>query len=288
MSRLPADDPVPAVRIEPKTEWIRVPPGLLHKRSAFEVFLTHHSEVGGEERFRLVIPRAHSMSSGDHLPSILGVESIRQVGLALCQLRGGVPPDWALILDEASLSWTRGSPAWSDADRMELEVRCRIRHTRLRGDVIVALAADTEILRAGQVIAFGSGRVRALPRRAYQALRRRARMTSERASPPGRVPLSDRVSANGRLTAVLGWPHPDPFFFDHPVDHVPGMILAQAALDAHVELRGRPAQSIALDCVRFAELDAPVVIAAETAGSCCTTVFEQDGVAIARASTDER
>ncbi len=97
--------------------------------------------------------------------------------------------------------------------------------------------------------------------------------------------MSSATIVDGRVRAVLGWRHPDPFFFDHPLDHVPGMLFAQAALDAHVMLRGRPAWAIAVECTRFAELDDPVEITAEDDGARCVTVFEQYGRQVAKVET---
>lgn len=283
MSILPAS--IPATIVQPEQVWNPVHPALLHKRSLVEVFLTHHRDAGEEQQFRVVIPRVHSMVTDEHVPTILGVEAVRQVGLALCQVHGGVPADWAVILQEASLIWAEEPPVWDHADHLVLEVRCRITEKQLRGDVVTMIAAHTELLQQGRLVASGGGRIRNLPRRAYEALRRRASTTSDHAHPCGAATLSKLSTTERGVRAVLGWTHPDPFFFDHPVDHVPGMLFAQAALDAHFVLRDRPARGVNIECGRFAELDEPVAVTSQLDGPQCTTVFTQCDQEIARATT---
>lgn len=283
MSSLPVN--APAVEASPEPGWNPVHPALLHKRQAVEVFLTHHLDAGDEQRFWLRIPRAHSMNSAAELPVILGLEAVRQVGLALSQLHGNMPADWAVILQAASFDWVDQPPSWGSRDSIELEARCRIDEARLRGEVMAFVAARMVLLQNNRVVATGTGRIRTLPRRAYQALRRHATTTSDNARALGRSVLS-RLALDGTgLTAVLGWTYPDPFFFDHDVDHVPGILFAQAALDAHTVLSGAPSQVIALECHRFAELDAPVSITASSHETTCVTVFSQHGVEIARGRT---
>lgn len=283
MTSLPAGSSLNDALSEPG--WSPVDPAFLHKRVLSEVFLTHHRDAGDEHRFRLVIPRGHSTVTGIHVPTILGVEAIRQVGLALCQVHGAVPLDWVVVLQEASVAWGVSPPLWGASDHVELEALCRIVDARLRGEVMTVIVARVEMLRDGKLIGTGGGSIRTLPRRGYEALRRHASATSDRVRPGGASPLSRATIVEGRVRAVLGWTHPDPFFFDHPVDHVPGMLFAQAALDAHAMLRGQPARAVAVECTRFAELDDPVEITAEDDGARCVTVFEQYGRQVARVET---
>jgi hypothetical protein len=76
----------------------------------------------------------------------------------------------------------------------------------------------------------------------------------------------------------------DPVFFDHPLDHVPGMLLVVAGLElAEHAAMLRPANvSFRLSFNKFCELDAPVEVTAtrETGGN--TVGFVQSGRSIAR------
>lgn len=119
MSSLPIN--IPTVEPRPEPRWNPVHPALLHKRQSLEVFLTHHLDAGEEQRFWLRIPREHSMSSNDKLPLILGMEAVRQVGLALSQLHGKVPAGWALILQTASFDRIDQPPSWETKSPSDLK-----------------------------------------------------------------------------------------------------------------------------------------------------------------------
>ncbi len=76
----------------------------------------------------------------------------------------------------------------------------------------------------------------------------------------------------------------DPVFFDHPLDHVPGMLLVVAGLElAEHAAMLRPANvSFRLTFTKFCELDAPVEVSAtrETGGN--PFEFIQSGRSVAR------
>jgi hypothetical protein len=77
----------------------------------------------------------------------------------------------------------------------------------------------------------------------------------------------------------------DPYFFDHPLDHVPAMMLVETALGlvGRASESGRPASRLRLDFQRFCEFEpAPLVRAwalPEERGSWCVE-FVQGGLAI--------
>jgi hypothetical protein len=130
--------------------------------------------------------------------------------------------------------------------------------------VVLAMSAD------GVHFATGSGTLSWLPERTFQALRARnggppptvATITSEPAAP---VATPYRAASDSLLAA--GDPLPDrcrlliplshPVYFDHPLDHVPGMLLLDAAWQAAVTLH--PSGPIRLvecwmTCPAFTEL----------------------------------
>ncbi|MCZ0971672.1 AfsA-related hotdog domain-containing protein [Streptomyces albulus] len=59
-----------------------------------------------------------------------------------------------------------------------------------------------------------------------------------------------------------------PVLFDHPVDHVPGMLMVEAARQAARAVAPHWSLPVALDCsfARYAELDAPCWVGARAAG----------------------
>jgi hypothetical protein len=76
----------------------------------------------------------------------------------------------------------------------------------------------------------------------------------------------------------------DPVFFDHPLDHVPGMLLVVAGLElAEHAAMLRPANvSFRLTFTKFCELDAPVEVSATREIGGNPVEFTQSGRSIAR------
>ena len=84
-------------------------------------------------------------------------------------------------------------------------------------------------------------------------------------------------------------PH-DPVFFDHPLDHVPGMLLVVAGLElAEHAAMLRPANvSFGLTFTKFCELDAPAEVSATRENGRSTLEFAQSGRSIARGLLSRR
>ncbi|NIH82403.1 nitroreductase family protein [Amycolatopsis viridis] len=90
--------------------------------------------------------------------------------------------------------------------------------------------------------------------------------------PARRAPLAD-------VLVVDRWPRPerrtrelmadldDPFFFDHELDHLPGMMLLSAALDLVRPAGADPAVALTLDFRGMGELDGPVRLSADSPDS---------------------
>lgn len=76
----------------------------------------------------------------------------------------------------------------------------------------------------------------------------------------------------------------DPVFFDHPLDHVPGMLLVVAGLElAEHAAMLRPANvDLRLTFTKFCELDAPVEVSATRETGRNTIEFIQSGRSIAK------
>jgi hypothetical protein len=102
---------------------------------------------------------------------------------------------------------------------------------------------------------------------------------------PGRtIDTVDLARSGGVSRGFIRVDLQDPVFFDHPLDHVPGMLLVVAGLElAEHAAMLRPANvSFRLAFTKFCELDAPVEVSAtrETGGN--PFEFIQSGRSIAR------
>ncbi|MBN9177852.1 MAG: hypothetical protein J0I43_10845 [Microbacterium sp.] len=270
----------------PMATWIDVPQAAIHKRSLSEILVTRFRREEDLCRFVVRILRRHTMWSAerDELPLIIAVEALRQVGLALGHLGGNVPLEWAFILNETSFSWTTSAPVWTGGDDLTLEVSCNVESSREHHGVLVELVAKTDFWLGDQLIGTGHGHINCLPPRAYRLIRRAAVATSNAAMAPGTALLHDRSNDDVQLRATLGWEYPHPFFYDHDADHVPGMLLAEAAIAAHMALNGVQPGSISLVCSKFAEFGSDVSLLTNK-GALTSTEFTQSGAPIARART---
>lgn len=103
----------------------------------------------------------------------------------------------------------------------------------------------------------------------------------------GRAIRSLAVAPNNGVSLGLLRVDPrDPVFFDHPLDHVPGMLLVVAGLEVaeHAAMLQHADVSLSLTFAKFCELDAPVSVTAarETGGNRLTFIQSGRGIANGR------
>lgn len=102
---------------------------------------------------------------------------------------------------------------------------------------------------------------------------------------PGRaIDILDLAPSGGVSRGLVRVDLQDPVFFDHPIDHVPGMLLVVAGLElAEHAAMLRPANvSFRLTFAKFCELDAPVEVSASRETGRNSLEFTQSGRSIAR------
>ncbi|MFR9795697.1 ScbA/BarX family gamma-butyrolactone biosynthesis protein [Streptomyces sp. MS06] len=220
----------------------------VHRAAVSEVFLTGWRE-NAPDTFTVTAqwPRCHTFydtEHGMHDPLLL-CETIRQMLPLLSHAAYGVPFGY-------QLSWShflfaldpRAMRAERTPTELELHVRCHdIRHQR---GLPAAMSMDIVAFRDGEFLTSASTRFGCHAPQLYRRLRRgRGDVPSVFASAPapteplpcartGRSRRSDVVlsevpgSSAWRLRVDTG----HPTLFDHPVDHVPGMLLLEAARQA--------------------------------------------------------
>ncbi len=255
-----------------------VPKEFVHRASIAEVLLTDWERLG-EQHFTVSAqwPRLHSFFAtldGYHDP-LLVAETIRQAGLLLAHAEFGVPLDhkflmWDLAVDVRAGGLRLGTTPAS----VVIEIACS--DIKRRGKNLSGLRLDAVIHRDGQPVATGSASFTCTTPAVYQRIRA-PRIGDGGATP---IPLTSPVAPQnvGRTspTDVVLSPMPDPdrwqlrvdtrhpVLFDHPVDHVPGMVLLEAARQATVAFLGRDCLPVGItsEFTRYAELHAPCVIEA--------------------------
>ncbi|MFI5875070.1 ScbA/BarX family gamma-butyrolactone biosynthesis protein [Streptomyces sp. NPDC051445] len=256
-----------------------VPREFVHRASVAEVLLTDWARRE-DLRFALAAqwPRGHGFFTavdGCHDP-LIAAETIRQSGILLAHAEFGVPLDHHLLVADLDVEVRPPhirvglTPASLDVDVTCTEVKHR------RG-TLSSCRIHVRIYREGHLAATGGGFLTCIAPAVYERLRagrlpdrevpRPLALTAP--EPPqsvGRMSPMDVVLSptghTGRWQLRVDTRHPT--LFDHPVDHVPGMVLLEAARQAAIAALGRTGLPLALTSqfLRYVELDAPCTIEA--------------------------
>lgn len=235
-----------------------VPSQYVHRAALAEVLLTDW-QPAGEHRFlvRAQWPRAHSLYAplaGQRNDPLLFAETVRQVGLLLSHAAYRVPLDHSFLMRDLRYSIDPdGAMVGTGPTDWELEVTCLDRVER--GGRLGGMAYRVTLLREGVRVGHGGAGFTCAAPRLYERLRGPRGLVSVLAPRPARRALpEEHVRATGRAAAgdvvleagesggpwVLRVDPAHPVLFDHPVDHVPGMLLFEAARQAAAAATGLP------------------------------------------------
>ncbi|MEU3412219.1 MULTISPECIES: ScbA/BarX family gamma-butyrolactone biosynthesis protein [unclassified Streptomyces] len=276
-----------------------VPKEYVHRAAVTEVFLTGWRQTDVDAcTVTAQWPRAHTLygpSNGFHDP-LLFSETLRQTVPLLSHAVYGAPMDHKQIwrdlhvaLDPAALC-----AGLTPAD-VELRIRCS--DVERRAGVLRGMRMEVTATLDGQYLGTASTSFSSHSRTVYPRLRG-AYADAERAMAaaiemplplqpelvgrdrPHDVVLSPRAG-DGRWQLRVNTLHP--IIFDHPNDHVPGMLLLEAARQATQHHLGpAPVLATQLESAfhRYTELDAPAWVAADTLadGRVRVTVEQQDAL----------
>jgi hypothetical protein len=262
-----------------------LPRQLVHKTTAGHVLLTDAIRLA-EDRFLLaaMLPPDHGLYRRDgagRTDPMLVAEALRQACYYIQHYFHGVPDSHQFILGEITLGIEdtvplAGGPRWLPVN---LSVTCT--PTTRRTSRRLGLRLEVEFSVEGHVCGRGSLLSDAVAPCVYQAIRSRA-TSMMRAEPapvggcppspcevgrhgPSDVLLSDDGTADGWLLRV---DKGNPEMFDHPVDHVPGMVLLEAFRQAALATTGPTAAcrtsltGLRAEFARFCEFGAPTRITA--------------------------
>ncbi|MEU9289306.1 ScbA/BarX family gamma-butyrolactone biosynthesis protein [Streptomyces sp. NPDC048275] len=283
---------------------------LVHRAAVSEVFVTDLRPTGdGAFAAGAQLPLSHGYFA-DHLREpasydfLLLLESARQACTAAGHLYLGVPRDTVFLVNDWSIRIDDLVPLTPGSRPGELHLTGTGERREGRGGRLRGVSYDVDLrLGEGPV---GHVRINTSTSSAedYQKLR----FLQRRSTPPlteelgtlVRSQAAADVGRNNPLNVVLGEPvhtkgavsaQVEPrldnrSLFDHSYDHVPAMVLAEAARQlAH--LAGVPVTASVTDCaaryLRFVELDSPVVATGrpDANGPGFLVEFRQDGATVA-------
>ncbi|WP_256106108.1 AfsA-related hotdog domain-containing protein [Streptomyces sp. ODS05-4] len=315
-----ASDFLPALR---ELDFVRsVDRRLLHRRALSEVFLTDTAAVDGQ-RFLAgaQLPSSHAYFT-DHVghsvvdPMLL-LECARQAETCGAHRHLGVDDDTKFVLQ----SWSMRLPGLFHAHSGDpAELTMQVSTDRAAGASAPARSAAYHLrfLVSGQEVGEVRMAVGYVSSAAYSVIRSKRRgrppVSSDDVAPlpatvqPAEVGRANAVNAlltepvrdGDGIVAGVRIPTDNPSMFDHAQDHLPGMVLTEAARQAALlcgaRVLGQPAGATTLvgfdlAFTRFAELDAPTTVSA-TAGRQSDGIhtfrvaFRQDGEEIAAGTVD--
>ncbi|MEU6229345.1 ScbA/BarX family gamma-butyrolactone biosynthesis protein [Streptomyces sp. NPDC047042] len=284
-----------------------VPRGYVHRAAVAEVFLTgweaaptapaapsasDPAEPGPVASDSFVVsaqwPRGHALfaPAHGHQDPLLLLESIRQAGTLLSHAEYGVPFGHQFLMWSLSFAATPAALT-TGVTPTDVELHTTCHDIVRRGRTISGMRYDVSVRRDGVPVATGGASFGVTSPAVHRRLRAGRPTTVDRALPspvdpaevghtdPGNVLLAAPARA-GERGAGNRWANRwelrvdtgHPILFDHPVDHIPGMLLIEAARQAARAATGRPdALLLGLDSsfARYAELDAPCWIEARVA-----------------------
>ncbi|MFB7514395.1 ScbA/BarX family gamma-butyrolactone biosynthesis protein [Streptomyces sp. NPDC056144] len=292
--------PEAATQALPELDYTRTVDRLLVHRDALgEVFLTDLQPIDDESYAAAgQLPRSHAYY-GDHLlrpahhDPLLILETCRQAALAGAHRFFGVPADNKFILTHLTLRIDEPQAVFVGSSPLRLAMRVRISSRRERAGRVTGLDYDIT-LSSGTGAAFGTASVglRFKDPGGYLTLRLNNRdgmaLPSSAAYPsgtpgapvaphlvgranPDNVVLLDGVVVGDSAQALLRIPARHASLFDHPQDHLPGMVIAegarQLALFAALDIRGLSTSktlvtSLDVRFTRFGELEDDTVLSA--------------------------
>ncbi|GHF24388.1 ScbA/BarX family gamma-butyrolactone biosynthesis protein [Streptomyces fumanus] len=267
-------------------QWASVPQQYVHKLNPAEVLLTAWRETGEQSlAVRGRWPRSHPfyLGGGDEIDPLLFTETVRQTLPLVSHALHDVPLGHHLLWESYDFALEPGAalPPGPDRDVM-LHITCS--DIRRRGTRATALTLHTRVTHDGTPLGTAVTRFHIQPPAVYRRLRGEyADLESARARAlPAPAPLPHRLTGRTRPEDVVLSPAggatdrwqlrvdlDHPVLFDHPVDHVPGILLLDAARQAARALRHpRPVRTTGMRTrfTRYVELDAPCWVQAEKLG----------------------
>ncbi|MET8077950.1 ScbA/BarX family gamma-butyrolactone biosynthesis protein [Streptomyces sp. NPDC005303] len=255
-----------------------VPREFVHRVAVAEILLTGWTRTAAD-RFTITAqwPRAHQLHVSPDRSAyepLLVAETVRQCGALLAHAAYEVPLGHQFVLQELRVA-TRPEHLAVGTAPAEPVIHITVAELRRRAGRPTALRYDAVVHLGGEQVATGGIAVTWANESVYRRLRagRTADVGALRLPRPPSPPLPADTVGRALPTDVLLSPAArpgrwrlrvdtaHPVFFDHPLDHVPGMLLLEAArqaVRAHGGEEGRAVASFHAMFHQYAELDQPV------------------------------
>jgi hypothetical protein len=237
-------------------------------------------------RAEVEIPRSHWLCHPvpDRVPVTLLAEAFRQAGLAICVAGLGMGQSVHFVVSSMTVRVEPETLRFPRFGALSGALDVTFSGVRHRKGVPHILEVDYEL----PGIASGRVDARVLVDSDYRAIRRNAVLLDDSVCAPGAELLEEVGRSDHHVTARLGVDESDPFFFDHQVDHLPGMLLLHSAAELHEREHGAAPRFLTVAFPSFGELRVETMVDAELSPHGVDASFTQGGRLIASAVTDSR
>ena len=285
MSLLTHDPVVETVHVRSEQDTLRQ---LVHKRASQNVLLTGIS-ANGANRFRCTgrLPSDHQFfndaARAPRKDILFYTELGRQASLAISHAFLGVSSEDVFIFEgsEAALTEAAFAPGVQSAsERVVVDIVIND-ITRRRTNAVSRVVTEHTMSIGGEAVFRGTGACTIQPAVLFQRLRKnsavgsvRAALDAAREQRASNVVIAAPAHGADRTTftssLVVDYTHP--YFFDHPCDHIPGMLLlegcAQLAQAAFADATSvSPARSAVsaykMNFLQFVECGRPTTLSAQ-------------------------
>ena len=291
-----------------------VPRSLVHKRRLENVLLTDVRSCG-DDRFICAghLPIAHRFFNepgrSPRRDILFYTELGRQASLAISHAFLEVATEDVFIFEQseaavAEAAWTPASPAAIEPAFVEIRIH---EMTRRRNNAVNRVVAEHIMTIGDEEVFRGTGAWTVQPAALFQRLRRMSAPRLAPAAPSNVAPFPAPVHVDGSrasaehvvittpqyaadtaaFVAALIVNETHPYFFDHPCDHVPGMLLleacAQLAMAAGRRVLAGPAPlgiaAYEVNFAQFVECGIPTTLSARVDGNRTVRIaISQQGV----------
>jgi hypothetical protein len=251
-----------------------VPSQYVHRAAIAEVLLTSwHAAGPGDFSVTAQWPRCHSFYTpvaGHRCQDpMLGAETVRQAGLLLAHTEFGVPLGHQFLVSELSFQTTSEALRVSSTPT-DLDLRVTCHDIARRGDRLSGMRYEVDFFRDGVLAGSGQAKYTCTSPSVYRRLRADRvlgplpELEPECPVAVGRTDPRDVVLTpfDGGVRHLRVDPS-HPALFDHPLDHVPGMLLLESARQAALAASfPESVLPVALDIkfLRYTELDQPCAV----------------------------
>ncbi|MFF6875001.1 ScbA/BarX family gamma-butyrolactone biosynthesis protein [Streptomyces sp. NPDC012474] len=279
-----SEKPVPPYpvtgRPAPHSHTTTVTRQLAHRTTETDVFPAWWTRIS-DTRFRFTAqwPAAHPffgpVDDRHQDPMIVG-ETLRQASMVLAHAEFGAPADTHFVMWDLTVRVDPTALLLAEAaEPVEFDVVCS--EIRRRGRGLRSMRTTMEFRRAGRFVAHGTGSTGCTSPRAYRRLRA-GRLNALDTPVPVLAGIAPQAAGRSRAEDVVLAPADrpgvwnlrvdtgHPVLFPRPNDHVPGMVLFEAARQAATAASGlRPflPGTLTAEFAHYAELHSPCRIETE-------------------------